>query len=109
MCAPSTSAAVITTIWLQRLNWTNISLGLYCSMPWAVFLHDAFEAEFETLPFAVKEALAASATLLRTYGPMLSRPHADTLTGSRHANMKELRFSADDGAWRSLSIRRDEA
>jgi hypothetical protein len=31
---------------------------------------------------------------------MLGRPHADTLAGSRHANMKELRFSADDGVWR---------
>jgi hypothetical protein len=24
----------------------------------------------------------------------------DTLSGSRHANMKELRFDAADGAWR---------
>ena len=24
----------------------------------------------------------------------------DTLNGSRHANMKELRFDADDGVWR---------
>ena len=32
--------------------------------------------------------------------PSLKRPHCDTLKGSRHANMKELRFSADDGVWR---------
>jgi hypothetical protein len=25
---------------------------------------------------------------------------ADTLEGSKHANMKELRFNADDGVWR---------
>ena len=24
----------------------------------------------------------------------------DTLNGSKHANMKELRFNADDGVWR---------
>ena len=24
----------------------------------------------------------------------------DTLNGSKHANMKELRFDADDGVWR---------
>jgi len=30
----------------------------------------------------------------------LGRPRVDTLNGSRHANMKELRFSAADGAWR---------
>ena len=31
---------------------------------------------------------------------MLGRPHVDTLSGSKHANMKELRFNADDGVWR---------
>src|SRR6266851_8300425 len=30
----------------------------------------------------------------------LGRPRVDTLKGSRHANMKELRFDADDGVWR---------
>lgn len=29
-----------------------------------------------------------------------SRPHADTLNDSSFANMKELRFDADDGVWR---------
>ncbi len=27
-------------------------------------------------------------------------PHADTLTGSKHANMKELRCTAAGGVWR---------
>ena len=31
---------------------------------------------------------------------MLGRPHADTLGGSQHKNMKELRFSVGDGEWR---------
>ena len=30
----------------------------------------------------------------------LGRPHADTLKGSRHTNMKELRFKVGDGVWR---------
>lgn len=30
----------------------------------------------------------------------MGRPRVDTLNGSRHANMKELRFSAADGEWR---------
>ncbi len=64
-------------------------------MPWTVLFHDAFEPEFEALSLPVREALAAAAELLETYGPMLARPHADTLAGSRHANMKELRFKAD--------------
>src|SRR5204863_8294945 len=33
-------------------------------------------------------------------GRKLGRPRADTLNGSRHANMKELRFDAADGVWR---------
>jgi hypothetical protein len=31
---------------------------------------------------------------------MLSRPHADTLNGSKFANLKELRITADRGEWR---------
>jgi hypothetical protein len=30
----------------------------------------------------------------------MRRPHADTLKGSRHMNMKELRCRASDGTWR---------
>jgi hypothetical protein len=43
----------------------------------------------------------AKARLLESFGPTLGRPHVDTLKGSRHANMKELRFDAADGAWRA--------
>ena len=32
--------------------------------------------------------------------PQLGRSRVDTLNGSRHANMKELRFDAADGVWR---------
>jgi DNA-binding XRE family transcriptional regulator len=42
----------------------------------------------------------AIAGLLAVYGPQLGRPHADTLSASRHKNMKELRFHADGGVWR---------
>lgn len=38
--------------------------------------------------------------MLQKFGPQLRRPHCDTLTGSRYANMKELRFSVLDGVWR---------
>jgi hypothetical protein len=44
--------------------------------------------------------LKAAAIILGQDGPLLGRPYADTLKGSRHANMKELRFNADGGAWR---------
>lgn len=69
-------------------------------MTWAVANHEAFESEYNVLPDAVKLALLAHARLLETFGPTLGRPHVDTLAGSKHRNMKELRFDADDGAWR---------
>lgn len=67
---------------------------------WAVEFHDEFAAEVRQLPQAVREKLKAAATILSEDGPLLGRPQADTLKGSRHANMKELRFDADGGAWR---------
>ena len=69
-------------------------------MAWTVALHDEFDPEFDALPEAVRKELIAMAGLLEEYGPRLGRPHADTLSGSRHANMKELRFAAADGVWR---------
>ena len=44
--------------------------------------------------------LLALALMLQKLGPQLGRPRVDTLNGSRHANTKELRFSAADGEWR---------
>jgi len=69
-------------------------------MPWLVRFEDVFEQEFLALPEAVQDALVAAARLLEDYGPRLARPHADTLNGSRYANMKELRIAAADGVWR---------
>ncbi len=69
-------------------------------MPWVVLLHEAFDAEVAAMPREVQTALLAKAKLLESFGPMLGRPHVDTLGGSKHANMKELRFDAADGVWR---------
>ncbi len=69
-------------------------------MAWAVLFHDEFAVEFVDLPDAVKDELLAQAKVLETFGPALGRPRADTLKGSKHANMKELRFSAANGVWR---------
>jgi hypothetical protein len=44
--------------------------------------------------------LEAHARLLEEFGPHLGRPRVDTLKGSKHANMKELRFDAANGVWR---------
>lgn len=69
-------------------------------MSWTVLYHDAFLPEMEALPETVQDGVLTLAELLTKTGPTLGRPHADTLTGSKHPNMKELRFNADDGVWR---------
>lgn len=69
-------------------------------MAWTVQFHQAFDSEFEALPESVQDALLAHACLLEQFGPHLGRPRVDTLKGSKHANMKELRFDAEDGTWR---------
>lgn len=76
-------------------------------MSWVVQFDEAFEPEFDQLPEAVQDELMAHAKVLEQFGPTLGRPHVDTLKGSRHANMKELRFNAEGGVWqwRLRSIR----
>lgn len=69
-------------------------------MSWQVEFHDDFIPEFEALEVAVQDELLALIKLLQEFGFRLSRPHADTLNGSKFANMKELRFRADNGVWR---------
>ncbi len=69
-------------------------------MNWTVEFHPAFEPEFDDYPEAVQNVMLARAGLLEINGPQLGRPYADTLKGSRHPNMKELRFDAADGVWR---------
>ncbi len=67
---------------------------------WEVELHDDFEPEFDDFDEEVQDEIFALGEVLKEYGPELGRPKADTLNGSKHANMKELRFKADDGVWR---------
>jgi hypothetical protein len=67
---------------------------------WQVFFHAEFEPEFDALDQGVQDELLAHANLLKEFGPLLRRPAADTRHGSKHDNMKELRFKAAGGAWR---------
>lgn len=69
-------------------------------MSWDVVFHDQFALEFEQLKAGVQDELLAHAVLLRDYGPDLGRPTVDTLKGSKHANMKEMRFSHGKDVWR---------
>ena len=69
-------------------------------MAWEVLFHPAFESEYAELAFSVRMAIDDRIDRLRVEGPSLGRPHADTLRGSRHANMKELRIRTDREVWR---------
>lgn len=69
-------------------------------MAWSVVFHSEFVDEARALSEPIQQELAARLMYLRTVGPALGRPFVDTLKGSKHANMKELRFEADGGVWR---------
>jgi hypothetical protein len=69
-------------------------------MKWEVEFHRDFDPEFDALPGDVQDEIRALGGLLEQFGPRLGRPRVDTLNGSRHANMKELRFEAAAGVWR---------
>ena len=69
-------------------------------MAWSVLFHDDFDAEFAALSEDLQDELLAHAKLLEEFGPNLGRPTVDTLKGSKHANMKELRFAWKSEVWR---------
>jgi hypothetical protein len=58
---------------------------------WEVEYTDEFGRWWEGLGEDEQDAIARSVELLRQLGPSLGRPHADSVQGSRHSNMKELR------------------
>jgi hypothetical protein len=67
---------------------------------WRIDFYGDFVQEFLELAVEVQDELLAQIELLKRFGPHLGRPRVDTLKGSRHANMKELRFSTTVGVWR---------
>lgn len=62
---------------------------------WQVITTDDFDAWFAEQSEPVQIEISAAVQMLAVVGPMLGRPWADTLKGSRHANLKELRVAAE--------------
>jgi hypothetical protein len=60
-------------------------------MTWTVLRSEEFDAWFSTLDEASVVAVASDINVLSIFGPQLGRPRVDTLGGSRHPNLKELR------------------
>ena len=60
-------------------------------MAWHVDFTPEARAWFKALPAADRARMARQVDRLRAGGPTLGRPAVDTVHGSRHRNMKELR------------------
>lgn len=69
---------------------------------WEIEYTDEFGKWWDRLDAEEQVSLAASVELLRQLGPNLPRPHADTLNGSRHSNIKELRTQHEGRPLRTL-------
>ena len=67
---------------------------------WTIELCTEVRREIAALPNPVRRALGTALLAVEIEGPDLGRPTVDTLKGSRHANMKELRFGSDGSVWR---------
>lgn len=67
-------------------------------MEWSSQFHPIFAAWVGTLTVEDQEALLASIRVLERLGPTLGRPLVDTVKGSRHKNMKELRPPSNGGS-----------
>jgi len=59
---------------------------------WEVITTELFVTWFKQQSPALKENTLAILKILREEGPRLGRPFADTVKGSQHPNMKELRI-----------------
>jgi len=72
----------------------------YCSytinMAWEVKTTDEYDNWFLGLAESGQEAVRMKVELLEEYGPLLPRPHADTLKGSKIKKLKELRAQSDN-------------
>ena len=60
-------------------------------MAWEVEHTEQFEEWWITLGAEEQDSIRACVEVLEELGPALGRPLVDTLKGSRHPNMKELR------------------
>jgi len=74
----------------------------YTDCMWQVEFTNEFGQWWDELTEVEQDAIAASVRLLEELGPGLPRPHADTLKGSKHSNMKELRTQCQGRPLRTL-------
>jgi hypothetical protein len=61
---------------------------------WTIETTDTFDEWLDALDDTDRTNVLASLIVLQERGPMLSRPYADSVNGSLHSNMKELRVQS---------------
>ncbi|MCL2660284.1 MAG: type II toxin-antitoxin system RelE/ParE family toxin [Acidobacteriaceae bacterium] len=69
---------------------------------WDVEVSDEFGQWYTALNESERTSVATAVDMLAEHGPLLARPYADTLTGSRYLNMKELRIQHEGRPYRVL-------
>jgi hypothetical protein len=86
-----------------QLRIDNIGLSRYYAwMGWEVEFTEEFARWWDTLTPVEQDDVESSVLLLIDLGPQLGRPHVDTLKGSRHTNMKELRTQSHGNPHRTF-------
>jgi hypothetical protein len=71
-------------------------------MAWEVEVSDEFLEWYNALDEDELESVHYSVDLLEEAGPILGRPHVDTVRESRHPNMKDLRMQHQGKPYRIL-------
>lgn len=61
---------------------------------WEIQTTDRFDKWYNALDDTDRVNVLAGMLVLRQKGPLLPRPYADTVKGSAHPNMKELRIQS---------------
>ena len=77
-----------------------MSCNAYHGNMWNVLSTEEYLIWFSKLMEFEKEKINFKVHLLEEFGPNLSRPHADTLKGSKVKNLKELRIKTDEHVFR---------
>ncbi len=69
---------------------------------WDIETTDTFDEWFDALDDIDRANVLASLIVLEERGPMLSWPYSDTVNGSCHSNMKELRVQSKGSPIRAI-------
>ena len=73
-------------------------------MAWDVLFTQEFAVWWDGLSEPEQDSVAFGVGLIESLGPLLKRPHADVVHGSRYQNMKELRVQHQGRPYRVLFI-----